>query len=67
MVVPSYGLIGVNERVREYLFGIELLRLHRLVVEVDRLWRGRMKVWKMYRHQRLLPSSYERQRAFKER
>jgi hypothetical protein len=56
----------VNERVRGFLFGIELLRLHRPVVVVDRLWRGRMKVWKMYRHQRLLPSSYDRQRASKQ-
>jgi hypothetical protein len=58
MVIRSYGLIGVNERVRGILFGIELLRSHRPVVVVGRLWQGRRRVWTMYRHQKLLPNSY---------
>jgi len=57
MVIRSYGLIGVSGQVHGILFGIELWRLHRPVVEVDRLWLDRMRVWMMYQHQRLQPSS----------
>lgn len=58
MVIRLYELIGVSGQVHVTLFGIGRWKSHRPVVEVDRLWRGRMKVWTMYRHQRLLPSSY---------